>query len=257
MIFDLVTLGIVVALLLRALRSPRIAFSRNLAASAIFLTIVFLMLPRIIFGSAYADMRLVPYLFAVFVIAIRLREQASARFANIIAAVALLFVGVRLAAVTLSFWLYDRSYAQELAALEHVPPGARLASFVGRNCREPWRHSRFEHLPALATVRRHAFSNDQWTMAGAQLLSVDYPPGGRFVRDPSQIVTPVRCPREAWLTIEETLRTLPRTGFDYVWLIRPPPFNPELTQGMEPVWQNGTSTLYRIVDRAREAGPAR
>jgi hypothetical protein len=257
MIFDLVTLGIVVLLLLRAVRSPRIAFSRNLAASAIFLTIVFLLLPRIIFGSAYADMRLVPYLLAVFVIAIRLREQASARFAHMIAAVALLFVGVRLAAVTLSFWLYDRSYARELAALDHVPPGARLVSFVGRNCREPWRHSRFEHLPALATVRRHAFSNDQWTMAGAQLLSVYYPPGGRFVRDPSQIVTSVRCPREAWLTIEETLRTLPRDGFDYVWLIRPPPFNPALTQGMEPVWQNGTSTLYRIVERGREVSPAR
>ncbi len=248
-IFDLATLGLIVLLLLRALWSPRIAFSRNLVASALFLTLVFVALPRIVFGSAYADMRLVPYMLAVFVIAIRLKPRATAGFANMIAVVALIFVGVRLAGVTASFWLYDRSYDRQLAALDRIPVGARLAAFVGRRCKEPWAHSRLEHLPAVATVRRQAFSNDQWTMAGAQLLSVDYPEGGRFVRDPSQMVTPVRCRGEAWLTIEETLRHLPRGAFDYVWLIQPPPYNPALTQGMEPLWRNGTSIVYRIVER--------
>ena len=42
--------------------AARLGFSRNLAASALFLLVVYLLLPRIIFGSAYADMRLVPYL---------------------------------------------------------------------------------------------------------------------------------------------------------------------------------------------------
>src|SRR3546814_13430794 len=95
----------------------------------------------------------------------------------------------RLGGTTASFWLYDRSYDRNLAALDHVPRAARVVSFVGRTCPEYWKTSRLEHLPALAIVRRHAFSNDQWTMAGAQLLSVDYADGGRFVRDPSQIVT--------------------------------------------------------------------
>ena len=247
--FDLGALILIVALLARALRSPRIEFSRNLAASALFLTLVFLLLPRIIFGSAYADMRLVPFLFAVAVLAIRLKGGATLRFAHTAAAVAIAFALIRLAGNTASFRLYDRDYDRELAALEKVPYGARLVSFVGRGCEEPWAMLRLEHLPAIATVRRHAFTNDQWTMAGAQLLSVEYPAGEPFVRDPSQVVTSVKCRYERWLPIAETLRRLPRHAFDYVWLINAPRHGPELTQGLQPVWRSGTSVLYRVVDR--------
>lgn len=252
--FDLAALIIVILLLARALRSPRIEFSRNLAASVIFLTIVFVALPRIVFGSAYADMRLVPYLFAVAVLAIRLKAGATLRFARTAAAVALAFALVRIAGTTASFWLYDREYDRQLAALDHVPHGARLVTFVGRPCREPWMMSRLEHLPAIATVRREAFTNDQWTMAGAQLLSVDYPEGEWFVRDPSQIVTPVKCRYERWLPIADSLKRLPRDAFDYVWLINPPPYDPSLAQGLHPVWRSGTSMVYRVIDRAPPTG---
>jgi hypothetical protein len=248
--FDLGALVIVILLLLRALWSPRIEFSRNLIASAIFLAIVFACLPRIIFGSAYADMRLVPYMFAVAVLAIRLKGQASLRFAKIAAVAALAFVGIRMAGTTWSFVLYDRNYDRHLAALDHVPHGARLATFVGRNCREGWSSSRLEHLSGIATVRREAFTNDQWTMAGSQLLTVHYPQGEWFVRDPSQVVTPVKCRRQRWLTIADTLKRLPRDAFDYVWLIQPPRYDPRLTEGLQPIWRSGTSVLYRVVERA-------
>jgi hypothetical protein len=109
--------------------------------------------------------------------------------------------------------------------------------------------TRLHHLPAMATVRRHAFSNDQWTMAGAQLLNSNYPPGGRFVRDPTEIVTEHKCSGEFWLTIEQSLIHFPRDGFDYVWLIDPPRYDPALTAGMTPVWRDGSSVLYRV-DRA-------
>ena len=252
--FDLAALVIIALLLIRALRSPRIEFSRNLAASAICLLLVFLLLPRIIFGSAYADMRLVPFIFAAAVLAIRLKGGATIGFARAAAAAAIAFAVVRLAGNMASFWLYDRDYDRQLAALDRLPTNARLVSFVGRNCREPWAMSRLEHLPAIATVRRRAFTNDQWTMAGAQLLSVHYPEGEPFVRDPSQIVTPVKCRYERWLPIAETLRRLPREAFDYVWLIDPPPYGRELAEGLEPVWRSGSSVLYRIADRTPPGG---
>ena len=50
-----------------------LTLSRNLVFSAIVLAVSFLILPRIVFGSAYADMRLVPYLMAVAILAIRYR----------------------------------------------------------------------------------------------------------------------------------------------------------------------------------------
>ena len=53
------------SLIVEALRSRELTFSRNLAFSALVLIAAFVVLPRIVFGSAYADMRLVPYMIAV------------------------------------------------------------------------------------------------------------------------------------------------------------------------------------------------
>ena len=248
--FDLGSLGLACLLLVWTLFSRRMSYSRNLLASTLFLCIVFVLLPRIVFGSAYADMRLAPYLFAIALVAIRLRENVTAAFTRGLVVAGLAFVLVRTAATTVSLWLYDRSYDRELAALRHVPHGARLVSFVGRNCREPWAMSRLLHLPGMAIVRRRAFSNDQWTMAGAQLLDVHYWPGWPFIRDASEVVTYRPCRGEVWRTMNQALFSFPRDAFDYVWLIQPPPYDPRLTQGLQPIWRNGRSVLYRVVDRA-------
>lgn len=248
-IFDLASLGLIGLLLLFALFHRRMEYSRNLAASAIFLAIVFTLLPRIVFGSAYADMRLVPYMIAVAVIGIRLRPTASYRFGATLALAGLAFFLVRTAATTYSLWLYDRSYARELPALDHVPRNARLLSLVGRRCDDLWAMSRLEHLPGMAVVRRRAFSNDQWSMPGAQLLSVHYPAPRHFTIDPSQMVALRRCRGERWMTIDDALRYFPRAAFDYVWLIQPPPHDPGLLRGLRPLWRNGSSLLYGVVDR--------
>lgn len=244
--FDRLSLSLCGAVIFWAMVSRRIHFSRNLAASALFLCLVFVALPRIVFGSAYADMRLAPYLFAVGLIAIRFPDDAGRRFMQAVAIAGLGFFVVRTAAATASTWLYDQRYDRELAALDHVPRGARMVSFVGRQCREPWAMTRLLHLPAMAIVRRHAFSNDQWTMAGAQLLGVRYLPGWPFVRDASQVVTARRCRHEVWRTLDEALAQFPRDGFDYVWLIDPPRHDPARTAGLRPVWRSGTSVLYKV-----------
>lgn len=247
-LFDQLSLLVIVALLIFVLLSKKLAISRNLGASALFLLAVYLVLPRVVFGSAYADMRLAPYILALAVISIRVPE-GHLRLSRGLALAGLAFFGVRTAATTFSMALYDRSFDRELAALEHIPRGAPVVSFIGRPCIEPWGMTRLHHLPAMAIARRHAFSNDQWTMAGAQLLSARYAPGGRFVRDPTQIVSANKCRGEFWLTIEQALVRFPRDGFDYVWLIDPPPYDPALTAGLTPVWREGSSVLYRV-DRA-------
>ena len=94
-LFDQASLVLVCALLLFALFSRRLTYSRNLAASAIFLSSVFVLLPRIVFGSAYADMRLAPYLFAIALIAIRFSDRAGARFVALFGVAGLAFFLVR------------------------------------------------------------------------------------------------------------------------------------------------------------------
>lgn len=249
--FDILSLLLVLGLLIWVLIARRLAFSRNLGASVLFMLVVFLLLPRVVFGSAYADMRMAPYIFAIALIAIRVSE-GHLKLSRTLAIAGLAFFGVRTAATTASFYLYDQSYDRELAALDHIPAGAPVVSFIGRPCQEPWGMTRLHHLPAMAIVRRNAFANDQWTMAGAQLLTINYPPGGRFVNDPSQIVTSERCAGEYWLTIVQALQNFPREAFDYVWLLDPPPYDPALTAGLTEVWREGTSVLYRV-DRAAAA----
>ena len=243
---DIAALTIVFILLFEGARHPKFEYARNLATAGVILALVFLLLPRIISGGAYADMRLAPYLLAVGVLAIGFRGEPEPATARALAWGGLAFLLARTAAVALSFYLYDASYDRHLKALDHVPRGARLVSFVGASCEQSWFSGRLEHLAGLAIVRREAFSNDQWEMPGGQLFAVHYPAGAGFIMDPSQIVSSVQCDRAPWRTLDEALTEVPRDAFDYIWLIDPPAFRPELAQGLVPVWRDGTSVLYSI-----------
>ena len=101
-IFDIGALAISVLVLIAAWGSRHIRYSRNLAASALFLLLVFCLLPRVIFGSAYADMRLAPYIFAIALIAIRF-PLASRRTMLVFGVLGTLFFIARTAGTT-SAW---------------------------------------------------------------------------------------------------------------------------------------------------------
>jgi hypothetical protein len=245
-VFDLVSVAVPGLVLIEGLRNPRLTFSRNLAFSGLVLLAGFAVLPRIIFGSAYADMRLVPYMIAVLVLAIRFRGPTSVRWGTSLAALGLLFCVVRLGATTVSLAKASIDQQQKLTALDHVPTGARVVSLVQLPCRETWPLPRNSHLGAMVTVRRDGFSNDQWLMEGLNLLDLKYRRAGYFATDPSQIVRPNRCRDGLHKTIDESLAALPRTDFDFLWLLDPPPYDPLLVEGMRPVWRGGDSVLYRL-----------
>ena len=280
--FDIASGALLGLILCQSFRDPNIEYSRNLGLSTFFLIAVFVFLPRIVFGSAYADMRLAPFMVAIAIIAVRPRplpgntsrlalrypalgeEELQALLAVrqrrtmvLLAVLGTAFVLVRTAGTTVSYFLFDQHYARELKALDHVPIGARLISFVGvDNCNRNWMMSRVEHMPALALERRKAYTNDQWSMAGAQLLTTRYVPAGQFAHDPSQIVTESQCPRERWRPIDRSLAFFPRPAFDYVWLINPPPYHLKYTTDLTPIWRGGTSVLYRV-NHVDVAPPAR
>ena len=232
--FDLLSLGVVVGVVIVALRSPVLTFSRNLAVSALVLLAVYVLLPRIIFGSAYADMRLTPYLFAVAIIAVRPKPEASAKFLGAFAAIGIAFFAARIGAHTASMGIASARYGKALVALDHIP-------------RHEWSTNRMEHLSALVMVRRQGFSNDQWDVSGANLMTITKADAPAFAVDPSQLVVARSCGRAApWMTPDEALAKLPRAAFDYVWLIDPPLYDVRLTAGMTPVWRDGSDVLYRI-----------
>lgn len=246
-VFDVASVGAVALVLLEALRNPHLTFSRNLAFSGLVLTATFVVLPRIVFGSAYADMRLAPYLLAVFLLAIRFRGETGRRLGRAIAIAALLFCVVRLGSTTLSLAMASNDQQAKLQAIGHMPVGARVVTQVGMPCTNSWPLARNSHLGAMVMVRRDGFSNDQWLMEGANLLNLRYKAAGYFAADPSQIVRPNNCVGDRLhRTIDNSLGGIPRKDFDFAWLIDPPPYDPALVADLRPVWRGPGSVLYRL-----------
>ena len=245
-IFDIGSLIFVALLFLFALVSRKLTLSRNLAFSAIVLAVSFAVLPRIIFGSAYADMRLFPYLIAVAVLAIRFRGATSRRMAHVLAGLGLLFYGARIGTTTISLAIAANDQQAKLHALNFVPMGARVASLTGMPCSSYWPLLRSSHLGAMVTVRREGFSNDQWVMEGLNLLDLRYVRAGYYAADPSQLVRPNGCHDPLHRMIDDSLARLPRSDFDFLWLIDVPAYDPALVAGMRPVWRGPGSILYRL-----------
>jgi hypothetical protein len=223
-----------------------LTLSRNLAFSAIVLAVVYLLLPRIIFGSAYADMRLVPYAIAVALLAIRFREEPTPRFATALAVLGLAFLVVRIGSNTASLAIASNEQQGRLPALDHVPMGARVITLVGDPCGAFWALPRDSHLGAMVVVRKQGFSNDQWVMEGLNLLDLRYMAAGHFAADPSQRVRRNGCGVGSLWSIDQALAGVPRQDFDYLWLINPPSYDESLTTGMQPVWRGSGSILYRL-----------
>ena len=255
-----------VAVVFEAVRNPRLGFSRNLGFSALVLITVYVLLPRIIFSSAYADMRLAPFLFVLVLLAIRFRSETHIKTATFFAVLGLLFYGAHLATVTTSLAIAANDQTAKLKALDHVPMGSRVASLVGQGCRDRWAMARNSHLGAMVIVRRQGFSNDQWTIVGTNLLELRYSKPGAFAVDPSEIVRPANCGKPArWAiannqligdwTVNDALAHLPRDAFDYLWLIDVPPYDARLLDGMELVWTGRGSALYRIRPAGAEWPP--
>ncbi len=243
---DIASAAILYLILFKGFRDPAIEYSRNLGLSALFLLAVFILLPRIVFGSAYADMRLAPFVVAIALIALRPRPGLSIRYAATLAALGLTFFLVRVASTTASFWLYSNSYDRAFAVLDHVPQGAKMVTFVGRRCTDDWAYSRLEHFPGIALERKLIFANDQWSMAGAQTLTTHYAIARRFAHDPSQIVTDRWCRGEWWWTIHASLARFPRDAFDYVFLINPPYYHPKFNAGLVELYRDGPMVLFRV-----------
>ncbi|HEY8433113.1 MAG TPA: hypothetical protein VIK68_00715 [Sphingomicrobium sp.] len=244
--FDIGSLIVPALVFLYAIVSRKLALSRNLAFSAIVLAASFAIIPRIVFGSAYADMRLVPYLIAVVLLAIRFRDVPHRKTAQVLAVLGLLFFTTRTAANTISLGMAGADQKAKMHAIDVMPEGARVITLTGMTCTAYWPLLRNSHMGAQVIVRRDGFSNDQWLLEGVNLLDLKYRAAGYFAADPSQLVRPNRCRDPLHRTIDESLAALPRNDFDYVWLIDVPPYDPSLVAGLQPVWRGPGSILYRL-----------
>lgn len=241
--FDLVSTAAVLAgatLMLALLLRRRAEGQPALLLAAAALGAAFLVLPQWLFESYYADMRMLPAALILLLIGIR---PDSRRLGVIMAAAGLALFAGRVLTTTAGWHARGAALAQDLAVLNRVPVGSRIAVAAYRSACVGWTPSAFDHAPSLAIVRRRAFVNTEFDYAGSHLLRPLYNAGRGFNGIPSNLVAGPRWPCDG-RPLADLLEALPLDRFDYVWTFEVTP--PAGTDWLEPVAAGPAGHLYRI-----------
>lgn len=238
--FDYLCALLLIVVILLTWRTRLFVRHRGLALSTVVLFAVFWLLPAGIYGSFYDDMRLVPTIFALAIIAVRPTVQAGQMRWMMVAALA--FLGVRIAATTASMALWDRQIRQEAEVLAALPRGSQLVTFSALPCRPFVLQVRIRdtHLASYALLERHAFANDQFALAGGQLLQVHNPAAGEFERDPSG--TEIGEPCKGSFPLMDSAAKIPAV-IPHMWIVWHTPERP--VPGWSVMARSGASVLYR------------
>lgn len=244
--FDIVSMALLLIVLYMGARDKRLGYEARLGWPALFVLGAFLLLPRLALGGAYVDMRMMPAVWTLALLAIR--PSCDRRFGQRLAIAALLFFGTRTAATMTSFVLRTAEQRAELKAVASIPRGAAVLALVYKPCLTPWSDIRPEHLPAYATIARDAFTNEQWAIDGQQYLHIRHVAARPFDADPSQLVYPAGCEQQGH-SLSDALTRFPRAAFSHVWIIGNRLHWPR-HYGLVPVWTNGRSGLYEVIGAA-------
>jgi hypothetical protein len=248
-LLDVVSAGALIALIVVARRSRDLRFDPRLAAAAGLLFAVFLVMPAWVFGSFYADMRLLPTAFAIAIIAIA--PVARTRAWHFVTIAGAAFLVVRVASTTVSMAMWDGQLASETRVLGGVPVGSQLVTLNARPCADfaALGRDRDTHVASFALIRRRAFANDQFQMPGGQLLRVANPALRPFEADPSNLTVGERC--DGAEPLLDDLARIPPAA-EHLWIVWSVPEHP--LPGWHPVRWSGGSILYRrAMDRTGAA----
>jgi hypothetical protein len=257
LVWDALGVAVALVVIVAGVFETRLRYSRKLVIPALLLAAIFFALPYTLFGSANADSRLAPFVLIAFLLAIRFREQ-DRRAESLVAGLGLAFLICRIVSNSWSFAIADAEQRKITQALDHVPRGARVLTLASGHCDDDWKAARHWHLGALVISRKYGFSNDQWQLPGAQLVSVKYDAAEPFRDSKSVMIFSTECAAslkqrgfEGIRTTQQSLEDFPRAGFDYVWLIKPPASSFAVPSDLKLIWSTDQSSLYRVSDPGR------
>lgn len=247
---DLGALAVIAAVLVvLPMFGRHFAMNLRLRIAALLCFAFFFILPTKVFGSAFADMRLLPYAFMLGLLALA-PIGLGRRGMQVVGVFALVFLAARLTITGVSYVEQDRRVQAVLPALEQMPKGARVAFFAVKPCMPFWGMPVLDHVAGAAMARRNAFVNDQWQQPGVNPLIVNYPAARPFVSDPSHLIQADNCSHRARPSIARTLPRIPAGAFTHVWLVGAVPATLAVPANFEPVPYRGEGKLYRIVPAA-------
>jgi hypothetical protein len=202
-------------------RSRRFERHRGLALGALLMFGIYVVMPNMLLDSQFADMRLVPVVLTLFLIAARPAPDCSRRFVLWLTIAGLAFTGARLGSNAASMVALDGQFRRTLSVLPLVPEGTNLLTFPVLRCGEaPWPLDRRNHLSGYALARRGAFDNIQYEMPSGQLLRIHNEAAEPFDRAGLRAIFDRPC--GTYKGLGEILQEVP-SGIEYVWIIGMPP----------------------------------
>ena len=239
--FDIACVVIVIALAIWLHVDRRVDRDQGLRWATLGLLVVSIILPSTVLSSYFADVRLYAPLLIIAFLAVGNLPPKMAR--TIALGGAFLFL-MRVGETSIGWIQRGNEIETDLAALERVPMGARIAVLAHSSECGVWPLAGRNHAPSLAIVRRHAFVNTQWDIPGQHLMRPIYNEGQGFNDSRSvELFNPVfGCPG---FRVRTFLRYLPRERFDYVWIWEAEA-PPAAFSWLIPVYTGPTARLYSI-----------
>lgn len=240
-IFDIASVGVLLAVLSWFCFSRRVTRDRAFMLCAGALLGLAIILPSTVLSSYFADVRL--YAPALMIAFLGIRAVPD-RFARPLIILAVVWFGLRTAETALGWHQRGAEMEADLAALDHVPMGARIAVLGHSSECGVWPLGGRSHAASLSIPRRHAFVNTEWDIPGQHLMQPIYNLGRGFNDSKSaELFNPVYgCPGHRVRTF---LRYLPRDRFDYVWIWEADA-PPTALHWLTPLYTGPTSRLYAI-----------
>jgi hypothetical protein len=205
----------------------------------------FLILPKQVFGSMTADVRLVPYAAMIGLLAIPTLGM-NRKTLHVVTAAALVFFTGRTVTTAAAYLDNERVVDEVLPALDAIPKGSRVAFFAAAPCKATWALPVLDHVSGMALARRSVFVNDQWYVPGASPLTVHYAAAGKFAHDPSHLVLADGCDRDFYPFLSQVFAELPYDAFTHVWIVGELPEGTAVPTRLESVPHQGKGALYAI-----------
>jgi hypothetical protein len=239
--FDIASVLLVLLLAIWLHVDRRFGRDSGLRWATLGLLAVSIILPSTVLSSYFADVRLYAPLLIIALLAV---GRVPPRMAWTIALGGALLFLVRVGETSIGWIQRGNEIEADLAALEHVPMGARIAVLAHSSECGVWPLAGRNHAPSLAIVRRHAFVNTEWNIPGQHLMQPIYNEGQGFNDSRSvELFNPAfGCPG---FRVRTFLRYLPRERFDYVWIWEAEA-PPAAFSWLTPVYTGPTARLYSI-----------
>lgn len=242
-LYDLLCVTVIAFLLWTAIRSPRLRFVGVLAVPALLGLVAFLLLPRLFQGGAGVDMRILPYATALALLAIEV-PPGNPSLSRRVAVFGTAFFGLRMLMTTAAFVLFAQGQTVALRAIEAIPRAAAVLVLVDEPSLESWYNPRLSHVAGIAIARRRVFTNEQWSLAGQQLIRPLHPRAAPFDRDPSQIVHPPGSDDES-VDLDKAIAAFDRCTFQRIWTIGFPAGRARAAD-LRVIWSDGRSAVYAV-----------